>query len=261
MEVLDYLKEEKGFTGYRLAKEIDEITSSKLTHIKSGRNRPSLEIIDALVKKFPRISKVWILTGDGEMLVTEKRDLSPKAEEPDIRHEYVNSLTVDQPLELFQTKAGSQYEELPNGKYKLTVPFVPVKAQARYVYDYTDAEFISDLQDMTFIVDRVGNGKYLAFEIQNDSMDDNTKESIPDGAVVLARELGRQHWKSKFRTTQYPYWIIVHKSTVLCKEITHHDVEKGIITCHSLNDSPEYPDFELHLDDVRQLFNIIKKTF
>lgn len=161
----------------------------------------------------------------------------------------------------FQTKAGSRYEELANGKYKVTVPFVPVKAQARYVAEYTDAEFISDLEDMTFIVDRVGNGKYLAFEIQNDSMDDNTKNSIPDGAVVLARELGRQHWTSKFRTNQYPFWIIVHKTTILCKEIVNHDVEKGIITCHSLNESPEYQDFDLKLDDVHQLFNIVKKTF
>lgn len=172
-----------------------------------------------------------------------------------------SGIKSNQPLEHFQTKAGSQYEELPSGKYKLTVPFVPVRAQARYVSDFCDAEFIADLEDMTFIVDRVGNGRYLAFEIQNDSMDDDTKNSIPDGAVVLARELGKQHWKSKFRTTQFPYWIIVHKTTILCKEIVNHDVENGIITCHSLNESPEYQDFDLKLDDVHQLFNIVKKTF
>ncbi|SOC79857.1 Helix-turn-helix [Salinimicrobium sediminis] len=172
-----------------------------------------------------------------------------------------NEIKVNQPLENFQTKAGSTYEELPNGKYKVKVPFVPVKAQARYLHEFTDAEFMSDLEEMTFFVDRVGNGKYLAFEIQNDSMDDGTINSIPDGAVVLARELGKQHWTNKFHTHSFPYWIIVHKTTILCKEILNHDIERGVITCHSLNESPEYSDFELKLDDVHQLFNIVKKTF
>ena len=159
----------------------------------------------------------------------------------------------------FETKAGSKYEELPNGRYKLTVPFVPVRAQARYTSDFNDAEFISHLTEVSFIVDRVGNGKYLAFEIQNDSMDDDSKRSIPDGAIVLGRELNKQHWKNKFRTGDFPYWIIVHKQGMLCKEIINHDVENGVITCHSLNRSPEYQDFDIKLDDCYQLFNIVKK--
>lgn len=159
----------------------------------------------------------------------------------------------------FMTKAGSKYEDLMNGRYKLTVPFVPVRAQARYASEFNDAEFISNLTEVSFIVDRVGNGRYLAFEIQNDSMDDDSKRSIPDGAIVLGRELGKHHWKNKFRTTEFPYWIIVHENGMLCKEIVNHDVENGIITCHSLNDSPEYADFDFNLDEVHQLFNIVKK--
>lgn len=166
---------------------------------------------------------------------------------------------IEPPQETFNTKAGSQYKELPSGKYLLTVPFVPVRAQATYVSEHTDAEFLSDLTSVSFIVDRVGQGRYMAFEIQNDSMDDGSIRSIPDGAIVLGRELGKQHWKNRFRTKEYPYWIIVHKNTILCKEIIVHDVDRGIITCRSLNDSPEYQDFDLKLDDVYQLFNIIKK--
>lgn len=168
-------------------------------------------------------------------------------------------LVLNDPKEIFQTKAGSTYEELADGKYLLTVPMVPVKAQARYVSEYGDAEYISELTKVSFIVDRVGNGRYQAFEIKNDSMNDGTIASIPDGAIVLGRELGRHHWRDKLKINGYPYWIIVHKDTVLCKEIISHDVERGIITCHSLNNSPEYQDFEIKLDDCRQLFNIIKK--
>lgn len=141
----------------------------------------------------------------------------------------------------------------------LMAPLVPVRAQARYVSDFHNAEFISGFSRVSLVVDRIGRGNYQAFEIQNDSMDDDSKRSIPDGAIVLGRELGKQHWQSKFRTNQFPYWIIVHKNAILCKEIIHHDVERGIITCHSLNESPEYQDFDLSLNDVNQLFNIVKK--
>lgn len=168
-------------------------------------------------------------------------------------------LKVNDPMEIFNTKAGSNYEELPNGKYLLTVPLIPVRAQATYISEFADAEYISDLNKVSFIVDRIGRGSYRAFEIQNDSMNDGTIESIPDGAIVLGRELGKQHWKSRLNTNGFPYWIIVHKNTILCKEIIHHNVEEGIITCHSLNDSPEFPDFDIHLNDCHQLFNIIKK--
>lgn len=233
-ETLRRIREEKGMTQKEFAEYL-EVSPRSYQNYEGGSNIPPAK----------KLLFFYKLNADNAF----KLKTDPK------------ETKVSQPLENFRTKAGSSYEELPNGKYKLTVPFVPVRAQARYVAEYTDAEFISDLEDMTFIVDRIGNGKYLAFEIQNDSMDDNTKNSIPDGAVVLARELGRQHWTSKFRTNQYPYWIIVHKTTILCKEIVNHDVEKGVITCHSLNESPEYQDFDLKLNDVHQLFNIVKKTF
>lgn len=244
-EALEYT----GVSNYRLAQDL-MVSRSTIANYRKGTSSPNIEILNALANYLDEkgVSGRWLLSGEGKMI---KKDSGKD----------LKDIKVNQPLENFKTKAGSTYEELPNGKYKVTVPFVPVRAQARYLMDYSDAEFISDLEDMTFIVDRVGNGRYLAFEIQNDSMDDGTINSIPDGAVVLARELGRQHWKDKFRTNQYPYWIIVHKSTILCKEIVNHDVEKGIITCHSLNESPEYSDFELKLDDVHQLFNIVKKTF
>ncbi|WP_428743225.1 helix-turn-helix domain-containing protein [Tenacibaculum sp.] len=180
-------------------------------------------------------------------------------------NEDVSNLRVSEPTETFKTKSGSIIDELPNGKYLLTVPLLPYKAHATYISEFQDADYISDLTKVSFIVDRVPRGRYMAFEIMNDSMNDATLEREPsrnailNGDIVLGRELGKQHWKSKLNTNGYPYWIIVHKDTIVCKEIINHDVERGIITCHSLNGSPEFQDFDLKLDDCHQLFNIIKK--
>lgn len=176
-----------------------------------------------------------------------------------------SSIKVNEHSEVYNTKSGNVIEELPNGKFLLSVPLVPHKAHATYISEYQDADYIADLTRVSFIVDRVPRGRYQAFEIQNDSMNDATldtgpsREAILNGDIVLGRELGKQHWTSKLNTNGYPYWIIVHKDTIVCKEIINHDVEKGIITCHSLNNSPEFQDFNLNLNDCHQLFNIIKK--
>ena len=175
------------------------------------------------------------------------------------------SIKVNEHSEVYNTKSGNIIEELPNGKFLLSVPLVPHKAHATYISEYQDADYIADLTRVSFIVDRVPRGRYQAFEIQNDSMNDATldtgpsRDAILNGDIVLGRELGKQHWTSKLNTNGYPYWIIVHKDTIVCKEIINHDVEKGIITCHSLNNSPEFQDFILNLNDCHQLFNIIKK--
>lgn len=177
----------------------------------------------------------------------------------------ISNISVNEDSEVYKTKSGNIIDELPNGKFLLTVPLLPYKAHATYISEFQDAEYISDLTKVSFIVDRVPRGSYMAFEIQNDSMNDATldreasRSAILNGDIVLGRELGKQHWDSKLNTNSYPYWIIVHKDTIVCKEIINHDIDRGVIKCHSLNSSPEFQDFELKLNDCHQLFNIIKK--
>lgn len=202
----------------------------------------------------------------------ENSEKIPTAQEKAVKLMYNNDTIIDTSIpvreskEVYKTKSGNIIDELPNGKYLLTVPLLGHKAHATYISEYTDADYIDDLTKVSFIVDRVPRGKYMAFEIINDSMNDATlttpasRSAILSGDIVLGRELGKQHWKSKLNTNGYPFWIIVHKDTILCKEIVNHDLQNGTITCHSLNTSPEYKkDFDLNLDDCLQLFNIIKK--
>lgn len=56
-----------GLTGYKLEKVIPEFTQSKLTHIKSGRNELSNDLLDKMITKWPSINVEWLLTGNGGM--------------------------------------------------------------------------------------------------------------------------------------------------------------------------------------------------
>ena len=253
-EELEEFKKEHGFNN----KELGEIVGKSGDTFRKAVNRKSLS--DLEMKELKRLIQFGKNSGSVSLKeATDKLFKEMERSENIKKSNLLDDIGVSEPAEVFRTKSGNVVEELPSGKFLLSVPMVPVRAQATYLSEHTDADFISELTRVSFIVDRVVQGSYRAFEIQNDSMNDGTINAIPDGAVVLGRELGKQHWTSPLRTNQFPYWIIVHKDTVMCKEIVNHDTEKGIIKCHSLNSSPEYQDFEVSLNDVHQLFNIIKK--
>ena len=167
----------------------------------------------------------------------------------------LNNIKVNDPLEVYKTSSGNIISELPDGTFEIVVPFVPVQAQANYLSEAYDIDYFKSYKEQKFRVAMRGNGNYLAWQIKNDSMDDGSEDGIKDGDIVLAREVSRQYWRSKLHYHSFRFWIIVTTDDVLCKEIISHNVEQGIITAHSLN--PDYKNQDIHLNDVRQLFNII----
>ena len=53
-----------------------------LSHILSGRNKPSLDVIQKILMRFPELNPWWLLTGKGTMkqlsLFEEEDDIAPK---------------------------------------------------------------------------------------------------------------------------------------------------------------------------------------
>jgi len=44
------------------------VQRSSISHLISGRNKPSLEFVQKILARFPEISSEWLLTGKGEMI-------------------------------------------------------------------------------------------------------------------------------------------------------------------------------------------------
>jgi len=65
-KVIEY----SNFTPSEFADEID-VQRSSISHITSGRNKPSLEFIIKIKARFPEILWDWLVTGEGQMLKTE----------------------------------------------------------------------------------------------------------------------------------------------------------------------------------------------
>ena len=47
--------------------EIIGVQRSSVSHILSGRNKPSYDVIHSILTKFPKINPDWLLTGSGDM--------------------------------------------------------------------------------------------------------------------------------------------------------------------------------------------------
>ena len=136
------------------------------------------------------------------------------------------------------------------------VPLVNKYAYAGYLSGFGDAEYINSLPIVPMIADREGRGNYVAFEVKGDSMDDGSRHSYEQGDIIICRQIAPHHWQSKLHIHKYDFVIVHRTDGVLLKKIMAHDTTAGTLTLHSLN--PLYDDFTIALDDVAQLFNVIK---
>lgn len=170
----------------------------------------------------------------------------------------VNDKGVD--YNIIENTNGNTFVEMPDGSLMIKVPLIPFNAYASFLEIYDDEYQVHrEFESIYFTVDKVGRGKYLAFTVKNDSMNGGSLDDTPSGAQVLARELGRQHWKDGFNTSLYG-WILICITGIFHKDIKGPD-EHGFITCSSRNKSPEFPNFKLNLNEVHSIYKLIKRTF
>lgn len=250
-ERIEELLKYSNMSAKKFAETIGIKTVQSLYDIQKGKIKNiSKALAGKISETFPEIEKDWLITGEGEML--KQQESSPEAST-------VKTKGNDIYLE---TSSGIKYYELSGNKYRMRVPLVPFNAYARYISETCEPiqQDRESWDEVEFIVDKIGHGNYMAFEIKGDSMNDDSRRSFIQGDLVLARELDKVHWTNSLRYNQYPFWIIVLSDTILCKEIIDHNVETGDIICHSLNPSPEYADFTINLKDVCRIFNIVQKT-
>ncbi len=66
-------------TPAEFAEEIS-VQRSSISHIISGRNKPSLDFITKIKNRFPDIEWNWLITGNGEMLTASQQDKLPDPE-------------------------------------------------------------------------------------------------------------------------------------------------------------------------------------
>lgn len=229
-------------------KKFEETINVSNGYVNNLKSQPRDEIIKKILLNYPDLNRVWLLTGEGPMLATGK---SGAVEVVPVANSELTEYSV--------TKNGTRFSQREDGKIVMEVPILPIEALGSPEDEF--ATLITDYERKTafFEVEEVHQGAYTAFRINGDSMDDGSRQSFERGDVVLVRELARDKWLPRLHFKRWPFWVVVFGNNVRIKQIIDQD-ELGNITLHSLNPSPEYCDFTLHLDEIQRLFNVIKKN-
>ena len=66
--IIDFLKE-KNLTSTKFA-DIIGVQRSSISHILSGRNKPSFDFIEKMLIAYPDVNAQWLITGKGTMINT-----------------------------------------------------------------------------------------------------------------------------------------------------------------------------------------------
>ncbi|SDE02426.1 helix-turn-helix domain-containing protein [Riemerella columbipharyngis] len=117
-KVIEY----SGLTASDFADEI-EVQRSNISHITSGRNKPSLDFIKKIKNKFPELSWDWLINGEGDMLEKQEKayeKTTPKKE-----------ITTTPPLDLFSFANQDINENLNLEKHKISnnAPESPIQVE------------------------------------------------------------------------------------------------------------------------------------
>lgn len=232
----------KGITMYRISKEVG-VSKSTLANYITDRTKPD-SIKLAAICDFLGINKVWLLTGNGEPLVSASTvQLVNEVREAAMGYGRKPPVVEDE-------------AQLTNQVLIKNVPLVNQYAYAGYLSGYTNQTYMDELPAVPFIVDHEAQGNYVAFEVRGDSMNDGTEDSYLEGDRLLCREIQRHLWEqSRLHIRKWDF-VIVHKDGILIKRIIDHNTQTHELTIHSLN--PLYDDRIIRMDEIRQIFNVVE---
>ncbi len=113
-KILDYYS----LSATAFSEKID-FNRSTISHLLSGRNKPSLEFIMKVLQEFPEVELYWLLNGKGIFPTTlsqEKQNIIPKENEvsekidKDIKNEKVNNSNIERIVIFFKDGSFKSYQ-------------------------------------------------------------------------------------------------------------------------------------------------------
>lgn len=101
-----------GLTATAFSEEIN-INRSTISHLLSGRNKPSLEFVMKVVKHFPEVELYWLLNGKGTFPASEEK-INTTPSEVKIEESNIASAQIKQQIAtpLSDNKASKEIERI-----------------------------------------------------------------------------------------------------------------------------------------------------
>lgn len=139
-EKLEFLLKNKSLTATTFARQLD-VQPSSISHIMSGRNKPSYDFVVKILKAFPDINPDWLLLDSDKIFREEQVQLSPAPTiggEPSTNEPVLHSLSTEN---IESSEVDSQTKNLNSSNFSL--PLCGGKKIERVIVLYADHSFES----------------------------------------------------------------------------------------------------------------------
>ena len=203
-------------------------TSSMISRICMASNLP--------------FSEDYLLRGEGTLLKDGTQDEAPKKPQ----------------------RTSNEVETNTSGSRIIQrLPIILIEAKAGigkgFLYDRDCSQDPDDIYDefdsMEVFLEREVSDRYKLFRVKGKSMDDDTKQALCNGDVLLCREVYPEDWKYGLINTKFPNVIIViEEEGILIKQLIKHSKKNETISLRSLNST--YKDLTIDLKKVRAFYYV-----
>lgn len=82
-ERIGLILKEKNLTANEFAAKL-EVRSSNISHIITGRNKPSFDFLEKLISVFPEVNTLWLIKGEGDMYLPDTNEIEIEEEKPEV---------------------------------------------------------------------------------------------------------------------------------------------------------------------------------
>lgn len=140
------LMKNEGLTSSRLA-ELLGIQPSSISHILGGRNKPSFDFVQKILRRFPNINPDWLLIDKGDMYrsaLTESASTEPMMQSGELLHNEAQ-LSTDTPINFSSESTAPTFTQPVSPNNIATQPQLPISRGRvkRVIVLYDDHTFES----------------------------------------------------------------------------------------------------------------------
>lgn len=207
---LHFLRRKKGLSQQELADQL-EIPRTTWSGYELGKVEPNITMLQKISSFFDQpIDRLL-----GERIDFDDLEI---ARDANVR---VLAITMDQ-------------DERQN------IELVDSKAEAGYLDNFQDPEYISELPKMS--IPNLPSGSYRAFEIHGDSM-----LPMPSGSLVISKYVESLREVKDDKT----YIIITSSGGIVYKRVKNHPEQHGLT---AISDNEIYPPYLITYDEIREIW-------
>lgn len=232
-------------------------------YIQNSKNRKGeigSSILSKLASEYLDLNLIWVITGNGQMLLTPNEIQKNKEDTPSLNqennivseHQTANILHPNTTKKLHPTLHPTGNLGMPkvitvNEYNDDLVSLVSAKAAAGYLNGYADAEYVENLP--TIRLPNLKGGTHRGFEVKGHSMN----PTIHNGAIAVGR------WVEDLEDIKenYVYIVVTKSDGIVVKRVLNRINENGKLILKSDNNNKrEYPNILLDPEDVVEIWRL-----